>query len=147
MSIAVERRYNKDQILTMYLNSVYFGENAFGIEEAAKVYFGKLPKDLNVAESSMLVGLLPAPSLYSPVSGDAAEAKRQQKTVLKRMANEGYITKEKELSVKIPAGIDDGQTLRISKSKPRSSSWRMPIINLKKPTQPRRILQRWLLKN
>ena len=96
MSIAVERRYSKDQILTMYLNSVYFGENAFGIEEAAKAYFGKLPRDLNVAESSMLVGLLPAPSLYSPVSGDAAEAKRQQKTVLKRMANEGYITKDQQ---------------------------------------------------
>ena len=62
MSIAVEQNYSKDEILDMYLNSVYFGENAFGIEDAAKTYFNKAPKDLTLAESAMLVGVLPAPS-------------------------------------------------------------------------------------
>lgn len=92
MAVAVERTYSKDQILEMYLNSVYFGENAFGIKEAARTYFNKSPSELTVAESSMLVGLLPAPSAYSPISGDAELAKRQQKRVLKLMEEEKYIT-------------------------------------------------------
>ena len=96
MAIAVEQNYTKEQILTMYLNSVYFGENAFGIGEAAKVYFGKSAKDLTLAESSMLVGLLPAPSDYSPISGSAELAKRRQKIVLGRMVQEKYITADQQ---------------------------------------------------
>lgn len=92
MAIAVEQNYTKDQILDMYLNSVYFGENAFGIEDAAQAYFNKDPKDLNVAESAMLVGLLPAPSAYSPISGNTTYAKQRQKTVLTRMVVNGFIS-------------------------------------------------------
>lgn len=92
MSIAVEQHYSKDQILDMYLNSVFFGENAFGIEDAAKLYFGKAPKDLDLAESAMLVGVLPAPNAYSPISGNATYAKERQTTVLSRMVTNGYIT-------------------------------------------------------
>lgn len=92
MAVAVERKYSKDEILDMYLNSVYFGEGAFGISEAAKVYFGKKPADLNLAESSMLVGLLPAPSAYSPLSGDPTLAEKQQNRVLAHMVANGYIT-------------------------------------------------------
>lgn len=94
MAIAIERQYSKDDILEMYLNSVYFGEGAFGIEQAAKIYFNKSAADLNLAESSLLVGLLPAPSAYSPVSGDAEKAERQQARVLKRMVEVGSITNE-----------------------------------------------------
>jgi penicillin-binding protein, 1A family len=96
MAIAIEQNYSKEQILMMYLNSVYFGENAFGIEEAAKVYFNKSPKDLTLAESSMLVGVLPAPSRYSPISGNAEYAKQRQRTVLGRMQTEGFITEEQK---------------------------------------------------
>lgn len=92
MAIAVDRQYSKDEILTFYLNSVYYGENAFGIQDAAKVYFNKSPADLTLAESTMLVGLLPAPSAYSPVSGDPALAKQRQSYVLKRMVEDGYVT-------------------------------------------------------
>ena len=92
MAIAVEQNYSKDQILEMYLNSVYYGENAFGIEDAAKVYFGKAPKDLTLAESAMLIGVLPAPSAYSPISGNPEYAKQRQTTVLSRMVTNGYIT-------------------------------------------------------
>lgn len=91
MSIAVEQTYSKDQILEMYLNSVYFGENSFGIKDAAQTYYGKSPKDLTLAESAMLVGLLPAPSAYSPISGNKDYAKQRQTTVLTRMVNNGYI--------------------------------------------------------
>ena len=97
MSIAVEQNYSKDEILDMYLNSVYFGENAFGIEDAAKTYFNKTPKELTLAESAMLVGVLPAPSSYSPISGSAEYAKERQKTVLSRMVKEGYLTEAQKI--------------------------------------------------
>jgi 1A family penicillin-binding protein len=92
MAVAVERKYTKDQILDMYLNSVYFGEGAFGISEAAKVYFNTTPDKLTLAQSSQLVGLLPAPSAYSPISGDKQLAKEQQNRVLAKMAENNYIT-------------------------------------------------------
>jgi len=94
LSIEVERRYSKDEILEMYLNSVYFGEGTFGIEDAAKTYFGKSAKDLDTAEASMLIGLLPAPSVYSPISGDPVKAKQRQKYVLGRMHEDGNLTAE-----------------------------------------------------
>ena len=96
MSIAIEHQYSKDQILEMYLNSVYYGENTFGIEDAAARYFGKKPADLDLAESAMLIGLLPAPSAYSPISGDAEKAKSRQDIVLSRMVENGYITEEQK---------------------------------------------------
>ncbi len=96
VAIAIEQKYSKDEILEMYLNSAYFGENAFGIQDAAEVYFGKKPKDLTLAESSMLVGVLPAPSAYSPISGSKEYAKERQTTVLTRMVNNGYITEQEK---------------------------------------------------
>lgn len=104
IAMAIEQRYSKDEILTMYLNSVYYGENAFGIEQAAKNYFGKEPSELTLAESAMLVGVLPAPSAYSPISGDPDLAKERQTTVLTRMVKNGYITeaqKEAALAQKL----------------------------------------------
>ena len=112
MAIAVEQNYTKDEILSMYLNSVYFGENSFGIEDAAEVYYGKKPKDLTLAESAMLVGLLPAPSAYSPISGNPEYAKERQTTVLTRMVNNGFITeaeKEAALNKKLKYA-SDGQS-------------------------------------
>lgn len=92
ISIAIEQRYNKDQILEMYLNSAFFGGMTFGIEDAAKAYFNKSPKDLTLAESAMLVGILPAPNAYSPTTGNPEYAKERQTTVLTRMVANGYIT-------------------------------------------------------
>jgi 1A family penicillin-binding protein len=91
LATEIDRKYTKDQILEMYINSVYFGEGAFGIADASKAYFNKKPQDLNLAESSMLVGLLPAPSLYSPISGNKMLAKTQQERVLDKMIEEGKI--------------------------------------------------------
>lgn len=92
MSIAIEQTYSKDQILEFYLNSVYFGENAFGIKDAAETYYGTEPKNLNLPQSAMLVGLLPAPSTYSPITGVKEYAKERQTTVLSRMVTNSYIT-------------------------------------------------------
>lgn len=96
ISVAIEQNYTKDEILTMYLNSVFYGENAFGIEEAARAYFNKTPADLDLAESAMLIGLLPAPNAYSPISGTPEYAKERQTTVLTRMVRNGFITEEEK---------------------------------------------------
>ncbi|MEO7905291.1 MAG: transglycosylase domain-containing protein, partial [Candidatus Saccharimonadales bacterium] len=104
VSVAIEQRYSKDEILDMYLNSVYFGENAFGIEDAAKAYFNTSPSKLTLAQSAMLIGVLPAPSAYSPISGSMTYAKQRQNTVLTRMVTNNYITadqKQAALGVKL----------------------------------------------
>jgi 1A family penicillin-binding protein len=88
----IERRYTKDQILEMYLNSVYFGEGAFGIEAASLTYFGKPAKDLNLSEASMLAGLLTAPSSLSPLSGDEELARKRQQYVLNELKEERLIS-------------------------------------------------------
>lgn len=92
IAIAIEQNYSKDEILALYLNSAYFGEGAFGIKDAAHTYFNKSPQDLSLAEASMLIGVLPAPTAYSPISGNPQYAKERQTTVLTRMVNNGVIT-------------------------------------------------------
>lgn len=92
----VERRFSKDEILEMYLNSVYFGEGAFGVAQASLTYFGKDVRDLDLAESSLLIALLPAPSKYSPLSGNLEAAKQEQNKVLGKMVRSGYISEEQK---------------------------------------------------
>lgn len=96
LSQEVERRYSKDEILEMYLNSVYFGEGAFGIENAAQNYFGKHARDLTIAEQAFLAGILPSPSKFSPFSGDYKAGKTRQDLVLQKMYEQNYITKEEK---------------------------------------------------
>ncbi|QHN43163.1 PBP1A family penicillin-binding protein [Candidatus Mycosynbacter amalyticus] len=92
VSIAIEQTYSKDEILEMYLNSAFFGGNAFGIGDAARTFFNKSPKDLTLAESAMIIGVLPAPNAYSPIYGEMKYAKERQETVLNRMLKNGFIT-------------------------------------------------------
>jgi 1A family penicillin-binding protein len=92
IALAIEKNYSKDDILDLYLNSVYYGEGAFGIGAAAKAYFGKPASELTLAESAMLIGVLPAPSAYSPISGNVEYAKERQATVLGRMVDNKVIT-------------------------------------------------------
>ncbi len=112
VAVAIEQRYTKNEILEMYLNAVYFGNNSFGIEQAARNYFNKAPIDLTLAESAMLIGLLPAPSAYSPIVGDAQKGVERQAEVLKRMVRDAMITEQQrtdalkeELSYQPPAVI------------------------------------------
>ncbi|MBR0557554.1 penicillin-binding protein [Ciceribacter sp. L1K23] len=87
----LEQKYTKDQILAMYLNRVYFGSNAYGVEAASRRYFNKSARDVNLGEAALLAGLLKAPSRLSPARDpDAAEARAQ--VVLGAMREEGYIT-------------------------------------------------------
>ncbi len=66
LSIKIEQRYTKDEILGMYLNQAYFGTRAYGIEAASETYFGKSAKDLTIAEAALLASMPKAPSVYSP---------------------------------------------------------------------------------
>eukprot|EP01047_Picozoa_sp_COSAG01_P000381 COSAG01_NODE_7_length_54400_cov_1218.054935_5_plen_706_part_00 len=92
LAVKIERRYTKPEILEMYLNQVYWGHNAYGIESASRLYFGKKAESLNLSESAMLVALLKGPELYSPLK-NLKRAKRRQRVVLKRMYNSGLIDK------------------------------------------------------
>ncbi len=94
LATLVELRYSKDQILTMYLNQIPYGSTAYGVESAANLYFGKSAKDLSLAESALLAGITPAPSKYSPFGSNPGFAKDRQKSVLRRMVEDGYITQE-----------------------------------------------------
>ena len=96
LSIQVEKAYTKDQILEMYLNEIPYGGTSYGIEAAANLYFGKHAKELNLAEASLLAGLPQRPSVYSPYGTRPELAKVRQKEVLRRMVEDGYITKDKE---------------------------------------------------
>jgi 1A family penicillin-binding protein len=77
LAVQVERLYPKDQILELYLNQVYYGNQAYGVEAAALSYFGKHARDLNLAEASLLAGLVQAPSRYDPVLNPKAALARQ----------------------------------------------------------------------
>jgi penicillin-binding protein 1A len=91
LATKLEERFSKEQILESYLNLVYLGSGAYGISDAAWVYFGKSLEELTLGEAAMIAGLAPAPSLYSPfVNPEAATVRRNQ--VLRRMWEEGFIT-------------------------------------------------------
>ncbi|MBQ7466469.1 MAG: transglycosylase domain-containing protein, partial [Clostridia bacterium] len=93
LSFALEQKLSKDEILEEYLNSIYFGNGAYGIESASKKYFNKEAKDLTLGESAMLAGIIKAPTYYDPINKNEASEKRK-KIVLTLMKNQGYITEE-----------------------------------------------------
>lgn len=92
LSLLVEQKFTKEQILQMYLNEVGYGGSAYGVEEASQLYFGKSASKLNLTESSFLAGLPAAPTMYSPFGANPERATERQKTVLTRMLQEGFIT-------------------------------------------------------
>jgi penicillin-binding protein 1A len=91
LAYRIDKAFNKTEILYLYLNQIYLGHGAYGVEAAAENYFGKSAKDLNLAECAILAGLPQAPSKYSPFRFPE-RAKQRQIYVLNRMVDEGYIT-------------------------------------------------------
>ena len=87
----LEHNYSKEEIVAMYLNTVAFGHNAFGIRSAAKTFFDKSPKDLNIEECALMAGVVNAPTRYSPVRNPERSLGRRN-LVLQKMAENGYIT-------------------------------------------------------
>ena len=93
LAIRLERNYTKREIIRMYLNTVEFGSNSFGINTAAKTFFNKSPKQLSTPEAATLVGIVNAPGRFSPVA-HADRSKRRRNWVLRQMAKARYITPE-----------------------------------------------------
>ncbi|PTM97233.1 transglycosylase domain-containing protein [Mycoplana dimorpha] len=87
----LEHKYSKDEILAMYLNRVFFGSNAYGVEAASRRYFHKSARDVNLGEAAVLAGLLKAPSRLSPARDPEAAEERAQ-VVLAAMRDEGFVT-------------------------------------------------------
>jgi penicillin-binding protein 1A len=107
LAVWLEQNYTKEEILELYMNRVYFGSGATGIEAAAQTYFGVSARNLSLGQAAMLAGLLPAPSAYNPKSNPERAIERQRLS-LNAMAEEGYITKEEAAA----AQIDPSQSVR-----------------------------------
>lgn len=99
-AIKLERNYTKEEILAMYFNTVDFGSNSFGIKSAAKTFFNKVPTDLTVEESAMLVGMLKAPTWFSPVRNPERAMKRRE-VVLNQMRKHDYLTEQQYDSLRV----------------------------------------------
>lgn len=107
IAIELEKKFSKEQILTFYLNKVYLGKGNFGIDAAAKYYFGKKGSEINLFESAILAGMLKAPSRYSPANSiNLANARARQ--VLLLMFEQAFITKEMALNSKPSIIIERG---------------------------------------
>lgn len=100
LAVQIERKYRKDEILTMYLNEAPYGGTAWGVEAASEIYFNKEVKDLNLVESAFLAGLPQRPSAYSPFGSDSKAYLWRTEQVLRRMREENYISKEEEEQAK-----------------------------------------------
>jgi penicillin-binding protein 1A len=104
LAYRISQAFSKDEILFLYLNQIYLGHGAYGIEAASENYFGKKVSELNIAECALLAGLPQAPTKYSPFRYPE-KAKQRQIYVLNRMAAEGYIT-ESQASAAIQQPLD-----------------------------------------
>lgn len=96
LSLQIEKKYSKDQILQMYLNEAPYGGPYWGVESASQAYFGKHAKDLDLIESAILAGLPQRPSYYSPFSSNPRAYVPRTTDVLRRMREDGYISKNQE---------------------------------------------------
>jgi len=118
LTLQIEQRYSKDDILLLYLNEVPYGGTAYGVEAAAETYFGKNVSELNLVESAILAGLPQSPSRYSPYSNTPDAYVDRTGQVLRRMREDGYITEEQEKeAVDMLADVE---------FQPRGASFRAP---------------------
>jgi penicillin-binding protein 1A len=115
-AFGLERDLTKEEILTLYLNNIYLGNGAYGVEAAAESYFNKPAEQLNLAEMALMAGLVKAPSRYSPVNS-LKRAKDRQAYVLTRMTELGLISQEqKEKALRIPLKIQSRESAYFSKA-------------------------------
>lgn len=99
LALQIERKYTKEQILELYLNQIYLGHGAYGVEEASQIYFGKHVENLSLAQCALLAALPKAPNKYSPKNNPGAAVQRRN-VVLELMYQEAYITREQCISAK-----------------------------------------------
>lgn len=99
LSQKLEKQYSKDEILSQYLNIIYFGNNCYGIEDASQFYFSKPAKELSISESAMLAGLIKSPSKYSPIK-NPENALTRRNIVITEMEKDGKISMEEAIKAK-----------------------------------------------
>ena len=105
LAIEIERNYTKDQILAMYFNQIYFGEGAYGVDAASKIYFGKPVQELTLPECALLAGLPANPSLYAPRRHPKAAAARRDKVLRNMLATHAITQVEFENAENAPLGV------------------------------------------
>ena len=105
LAIEIERNYTKDQILEMYFNQIYFGEGAYGVETAAKTYYGKSLRELDLAECALLAGIPANPSVYSPRRRPAAAKARRAKVLRNMLATKAITQVEFDNAMAQPLGV------------------------------------------
>ena len=113
ITLRLENQYSKDEILTHYLNRIYFGAGAYGIEQAARTYFGKPTRELTAAECALLAGIIRGPHIFSPTRRPQA-ALAQRRQTLERMAAMGFVTAERRDTIAaepLKLAADDGDSL------------------------------------
>jgi 1A family penicillin-binding protein len=113
LALRMTRTYSKNQILDMYLNNVYFGNLSYGVEAAAQTYFDKPARDLDLAQSALLAGLIQSPALYNPLV-DLDAAKARQQVVLGLMVKNGFVTEAQ-------AQLAETEPLHFASSTPAST--------------------------
>ena len=123
LAMKLERQLSKQQILEQYLNYVYLGSGAYGVADAAWIYFSKTPEQLTVPEAAMIAGLPPAPSIYSPLVNPDLD-KEQRSIVLDRMAQAGFISaSEAERGRNSPLGLKPATPKYFNSSAPYFTTW------------------------
>ena len=126
LALALERKFTKDQILELYLNRVYFGGGAYGIDAASRKFFGHSADHLSLGEAAIIAGLVKAPSNYSPTA-DVEAARSRSEVVLNSMVENGFISPEAAASV-------DTASIRIDKTTNNNSiryftDWALPQLD------------------
>lgn len=130
LALALERKFTKDQILELYLNKVYFGGGAYGVDAASRKFFGHPGTELSTAEAAIIAGLVKAPSNYSPTA-DVEAAIGRGRVVLSLMAREGVITQSEAENV-------DFSNVSVAKEKGQNSvryftDWALPQLDMLLP--------------
>lgn len=105
LAIKINREQSKDEVLANYMNTIYFGRGAYGIEAAAKAYYGHSADEMTLSEAAMIAGIIPAPSAWDPAV-DADQAKTRWERVLNLMVEDGWISQAESDEVTFPETID-----------------------------------------
>lgn len=132
-AIKLERRYTKEEILAMYLNTVPFGNNSFGIKAAAKTYFNTSPDSLKIEQAAVLIGLLRAPTYYSPVRNPKRSQTRRD-VVMKQMVKYNYLKQEAYDSLRlIPLSLKFSKQSHVSGLAPHFREYLRNVMTKTKP--------------
>lgn len=114
MALKADQSLSKDEILSRYLNTIYFGRGAYGVQEASQAYFGKDAKDLTDAEAALLVAVIPAPSVYDPAKNPERAASLWDRVIERQVNVTGALTADEAEALEFPATVDNANSNALS---------------------------------